>query len=101
MILNIPREEVVPSFWRYFEDTTSSSPSAEAAESPDSDSKAATVGGGDDFEQFERAVSYLHASLAAFMPGLQDLARLVEKKIVHLSSSHSLSPLSFSLVLYF
>jgi hypothetical protein len=60
-----PREEVVPNFWRYFQ-------SSEEPQPLDQEEEARRPA----FHRFERAVAALHASVAAFIPGLQDLARL-------------------------
>ena len=55
--LYLLREEIVPEFWRNF------------SVPEDLEAKSA-------FDQFERAVTHLHAKVASFNPGLQELNRI-------------------------
>jgi len=55
------REQVIPSFWKYFP--------------PPGVEKTHQIG----FEQFERAVTELYSDVETFIPGLQELSRLRHK----------------------
>ena len=66
----------MPSFWRHFEDTSEDKEDGSRKSrtaSTNTEMEAGRRTG--DCQRFEVAVAFLHASLAAFMPGLQDLAR--------------------------